>query len=106
MNLMEPIGIASIGGINYLIVEVDDFSRYTWVVFICEKLEVFANFKLSCIKLQNLKSESIGSIIGIRSDHAKEFENSLSLFMIIMVSNMSSLLLRLLNRMDLLRQQT
>ena len=46
---------------------MDDFSRYTWVLFLSQKNEV-----LFCNKVQNEKSFTITCI---RSDHGKEFEN-------------------------------
>ena len=49
-----------------------DFSRYTWVLFLAHKNDVFHEFSKLCRKIQNEK----GFIIScIRSDHGKEFEN-------------------------------
>lgn len=45
-------------------------------MFLREKLEAFANFKTLCTKLQSEKFGSIMTIIMIKSDHEKEFENS------------------------------
>lgn len=41
---------------------VGDFSRYTWVGFICEKLDTFIIFEILCHHLQPEKGEEIGNI--------------------------------------------
>ena len=50
---------------------VDDYSRYTWVLFLVHKDEAFKNFTSLFAKVQNL----IGlKIIRIRSDNGSEFK--------------------------------
>ncbi|GAA0142754.1 hypothetical protein LIER_03582 [Lithospermum erythrorhizon] len=73
MDLMGPIQVESIGGNKYVYVCVDDFSRYTWVEFIREKLDTFDVFKQLALQVEREKGVNI---ISIRSDHRKEFENS------------------------------
>ena len=51
---------------------VDDFSRYTWVLFLAHKNDVFHDFSKLCRKIQNEKGFTISCI---RSDHGREFEN-------------------------------
>ena len=51
---------------------VDDFSRYTWVLFLAHKNDVFHEFSKLCRKIQNEKGFTISCI---RSDHGREFEN-------------------------------
>ena len=51
---------------------VDDFSRYTWVEFLREKLKACEKLEVLCKRLQNKKGVPI---VKIRSDHGKEFEN-------------------------------
>ena len=51
---------------------MDDFSRYTWVLFLSQKNEVFYEYSKFCNKVQNEKGFVITCI---RSDHGKEFEN-------------------------------
>ena len=51
---------------------VDDFSRYTWVLFLSQKNEAFFEFSKFCNKVQN---EKVFTITCIRSDHEWEFEN-------------------------------
>ena len=51
---------------------VDDFSRYTWVLFLANKDDALDAFKVLHKKLQNEKGHGI---VCIRSDHGGEFEN-------------------------------
>ncbi len=53
-------------------VMVDDFSRYTWILFLREKSDAFEEFKNICIRLQMEKELSIKRIC---SDHGGKFEN-------------------------------
>ena len=73
VDLMRPIRIESLGGKRYIMVIVDDFSRYTWVEFLREKSEACEKLKILCKRLQNEKRVPI---VKIRSDHGKEFENA------------------------------
>ena len=57
---------------SYAYVIVDDFSRYTWVLFLSQKNEAFYEFSKSCNKVQN---ENGFAITCIRSDHRRKFEN-------------------------------
>ena len=45
IGLIGPTQIESIGGKKYIFVVVDDFSRFTWVNFIKEKLDIFLCFE-------------------------------------------------------------
>ena len=51
---------------------MDDFSRYTWVLFLAHKNDVFHEFSKLCRRIQNEKSFTIYCI---RSDYGREFEN-------------------------------
>ncbi|KAK2410100.1 putative mitochondrial protein [Trifolium repens] len=73
MDLMGPMQVESLGGKRYILVVVDDFSRYTWVNFIREKSDAFDVFKELCIQIQR---EKCSNVVRIRSDHGREFENS------------------------------
>ena len=70
VDLMGPTGIESLGGKRYIMVIVDDFSRYTWVDFLREKSEAYEKMEVLCKRLQNEKGVFI---VKIRSDHGKEF---------------------------------
>ena len=72
MDLFGHSRIPSLGGKSYAFVIVDDFSRYTWVLFLSQKNEAFYELSNFCNKVQNEKDFAITSI---RSDHMREFEN-------------------------------
>ncbi|CAM8956208.1 unnamed protein product [Rhodiola kirilowii] len=72
MDLCGPMRVQSRQGNRYVYVLVDDFSRYTWVIFIRSKDEVFDCFK-TWVKLAERKFSL--KVKSIRSDHGTEFEN-------------------------------
>ena len=72
MDLFGPSRTTSLGGKSYAFVIVDDFSRYTWVLFLAHKNDVFHEFSKLCRKIQNEKGFTISCI---RNDHGREFEN-------------------------------
>nr|GFB66699.1 retrovirus-related Pol polyprotein from transposon TNT 1-94 [Tanacetum cinerariifolium] len=74
MDLCGPMRIASINGKRYVLVIVDDYSRYTWVHFLRSKdeaLEVIINFlKRITVLLQS-------PVIIIKTDNSAEFKNQM-----------------------------
>ena len=70
---MGPTRTKSLGGKRYIMVVVDDFTRYTWVILLRSKSDVSEHIETLCTRLKNKKSLKIDQI---RSDHGKEFENS------------------------------
>jgi len=46
MDLFGLTRTASIGGKRYAFVIIDDFSRFTWVMFLIHKNEAFTNFEV------------------------------------------------------------
>ena len=72
IDLFGPSRYSSLNGKYYAFVIVDDYSRYTWVLFLANKDDTLDAFKVLCKKLQNEKGHDI---ICIRSDHRGEFEN-------------------------------
>ena len=56
----------------YALVIVDNFSRYTWTLFLAAKNDTFHAFKRLAKMLENEKSSKI---VSIRSDHGGEFQN-------------------------------
>ena len=61
------------GGKKYILVVVDDFTVYTWVVLLKDKAEAPEKMIHLCKKLQVKK----GTVIArIKSDHRREFENT------------------------------
>ena len=73
VDLIRPTRTESLGGKWYIMVIVDDFSRYTWVEFLRQKSEACEKMENLCKRLQNEKGVPI---VKIRSDHGKEFENA------------------------------
>ncbi|GJY09221.1 retrovirus-related pol polyprotein from transposon TNT 1-94 [Tanacetum coccineum] len=72
MDLFSPSAIRSYGGNLYILVIVDDYSRYTWTRFLKTKSEAFDQFKTFSRKIQN----QLGCpIVSIRTDHGREFDN-------------------------------
>ena len=73
VDLIGPTRTESLGGKRYIMVIVDDFSRYTWVEFLREKSEACEKLEILCKRLQNEKGVLI---VKIRSDRGKEFDNA------------------------------
>ncbi|WVZ93189.1 hypothetical protein U9M48_039191 [Paspalum notatum var. saurae] len=65
--------IASVSGKWYVLVIVDDFSRFSWVFFMEFKDEVFGFVRDLVLRLRN---ESHKAMRAIRSDNGVEFRNS------------------------------
>lgn len=74
MDLFGPSRTRSFGGNVYALVIVDDFSRYSWTLFLAQKSDAFKAFKKYAKQVQNEKSMKI---VSIRSDHGGEFQNAL-----------------------------
>ena len=55
LDLMGPIRIKSLGGKRYIMVVVDDFTRYTWVILLRSKSDAPKNIETLCTRLQNEK---------------------------------------------------
>lgn len=73
MDLFGPTTYMSIGGNKYEFVIVDDFTRFTWVFFLNDKIEVFNIFK-SFIKISENEFEL--RIKKVISDNGSEFKNT------------------------------
>ena len=66
MDLFGPSRIMSFGGNYDALVIVDDYSRYTWTLFLTHKRNVFHAFNKLAKIIQDKKNLKIASI---RSDH-------------------------------------
>ena len=55
MDLFGPIDVPSLRGSRYAFVVVDDYTRYTWVMFLIRKNEASNKFGKLCRKMQNEK---------------------------------------------------
>jgi hypothetical protein len=73
MDLMGTTRTTSLGGKRYILVIVDDFSRYTWAIPIRKKSDAFDTAQHLFKKIQ---VEQNCQIVRIRSYHGREFENS------------------------------
>ncbi|GJW69887.1 retrovirus-related pol polyprotein from transposon TNT 1-94 [Tanacetum coccineum] len=72
MDLCGPIRVASINGKKYILMIVDDYSRYTWVYFLRTKDEAPDTIIEFVNQVQrNLKVQ----ILTIRTDNGTEFKN-------------------------------
>ncbi|XP_024164226.1 uncharacterized protein LOC112171246 [Rosa chinensis] len=76
MDFVGPIQTRSLGGKKYMLVLVDDFSRFTWVKFLSEKSDAFDNFQSLCKMILNEQYSSNRCIVRLRTDHGTEFENA------------------------------
>ncbi|GJU85596.1 retrovirus-related pol polyprotein from transposon TNT 1-94 [Tanacetum coccineum] len=72
MDLCGPMRVASINGKKYILVIVDDYSRYTWTLFLCSKDETPEVLKDFLTMIQrNLQA----LVIFVRTDRGTEFLN-------------------------------
>jgi transposase InsO family protein len=74
---MDLVGIArvcSVGGKRYVLVIVDDYSRYAWVFFLADKVETFGFVRGLILRLKNERNGD--AIRAICSDNGTEFKNS------------------------------
>ena len=62
LDLIGPTRTESLGGKRYIMVVVDDFTRYTWVIPLRSKLNALEYIKDLCTRLQNEKSLKIDRI--------------------------------------------
>ncbi|GJU63830.1 retrovirus-related pol polyprotein from transposon TNT 1-94 [Tanacetum coccineum] len=72
MDLCGPLRVASINGKKYILVIVDDYSRYTWTLFLRSKDETPEVLKDFLTMIQwNLQAP----VISVRTDRGTEFLN-------------------------------
>ncbi|WVZ70762.1 hypothetical protein U9M48_019404 [Paspalum notatum var. saurae] len=73
MDTVGPARVASVSGKWYVLVVVDDFSRFSWVFFMESKDEAFGSVRDLVLSVRN---ESHKAMRAIRSDNGGEFRNS------------------------------
>jgi len=73
VDLCGPMKITSRGEKRCVLVVVDDSSRFTWTLFLASKDE---SFKKLVVFLKKTKKRVGHSLISLKFDHGKEFENS------------------------------
>jgi transposase InsO family protein len=74
MDLVGPTRVRPAGGKWYVLVVVDDYSRYAWVFFLEEKGETFGFVQDLVLRLRNERHGD--AIRAIRNDNGLEFKNS------------------------------
>ncbi|GJS87909.1 retrovirus-related pol polyprotein from transposon TNT 1-94 [Tanacetum coccineum] len=72
MDLCGPMRVASINGKRYILVIVDDYSRFTWVRFLRTKDEAYEAI-IKCIKSIQVRLNA--TIRNVRTDNGTEFVN-------------------------------
>jgi transposase InsO family protein len=73
MDTIGPSRVRSMGGKWYILVIIDDYSRYSWVFFLESKDEVFEHFWSLALRLNN---EHPSCLKSNRSDNGTEFRNA------------------------------
>jgi hypothetical protein len=73
MDTVDPSRVRSMGSKWYVLVIVDNYSRYSWVFFLESKDQVFKHFRLLALRLNN---EHLNCLKAIRSDNETEFRNA------------------------------
>jgi transposase InsO family protein len=73
MDTVGPSRVRSMGGKWYVLIIVDDYSRYSWVFFLESKDQVFEHFRLLALRLNN---EHPNCLKAIRSDNETDFRNA------------------------------
>lgn len=73
VDLCGPMRITSRGGMRYVFVIVDDYSHFTWTLFLALNDESFEKF---LVLLKKIEKRGGHSLVSLRFDHGNEFENS------------------------------
>jgi transposase InsO family protein len=73
MDTVGPSRVCSMGGKWYVLVIVDDYSRYSWVFFLQSKDDVFEHFQSLALRLNN---EHPNCLKAVHSDNGTEFRNA------------------------------
>jgi transposase InsO family protein len=73
MDIVGPSQVRSMRGKWYVLVVIDDYSRYSWIFFLESKDEVFEHFQSLALRLNN---EHLNCLKDIHSDNRTEFRNT------------------------------
>jgi hypothetical protein len=104
MDTIGPSRVHSMGGKWYVLVIIDDYSRYSWIFFLESKDEVFENFQSLALRLNN---EHPNYLKAIRNDNDTEFRNAFLMSFVLSMGLISSFPLRaFLNRMESWNERT
>jgi hypothetical protein len=72
IDLFDPTSYKNIGGNLYCLVIIDNYSRYTWTLFLGDKSETTEIFKTFARRAQR---EYNSPIVKFQSDNGSEFKN-------------------------------
>jgi transposase InsO family protein len=73
MDIVGPSWVRSMESKWYVLIIVDDYSRYSWVFFLESKDQVFEHFRLLALRLNN---EHPNCLKAIHSGNGTEFRNA------------------------------
>ena len=73
MDLFGPVNVMSMSKKRYALVIVDDYSKYTWILFLHSKDET-PEMVIDHVKLIEMDSKC--PVRAIRSDNGTEFKNA------------------------------
>jgi transposase InsO family protein len=73
MNIVSPSRVRFMSDKWYVLVIVDDYSRYSWFVFLKSKNELFEHFQSLVLRLNN---EHLNCLKVIHSDNETKFRNA------------------------------
>jgi transposase InsO family protein len=74
MDLVGTARVCAVSGKWYVLVIVDDYSRYAWVFFLADKGETFAFVRDLILRLKNERNGDV--VRAIRRNNGNEFQNS------------------------------
>jgi IS30 family transposase len=95
---LVPLGFTPWGGKWYVVVIVDDYSRYSWVFFLKSKDEAFDHFQSLALRMNN---EHPNCLKAIHNDNGTEFRNTTFNYFALSMALISSFLPRVyLNIME------
>jgi IS30 family transposase len=104
MDTVSPSQVCSMGDKWYVLVIVDDYSRYSWVFFLESRDKVCEYFQSLALRLNN---EHPNYLKAIHSDNGTEFRNaSLMSFILSMVLISNFLPCAFLNRIESWNERT
>jgi transposase InsO family protein len=72
MDNVGPSWVCSMSDKWYILVIIDDYSRYSWVFFLKSKNEVFEHFRSLALRLNN---EHLNCLKAIHIDNGTKFKN-------------------------------
>jgi transposase InsO family protein len=73
MDTVGPSRVCCIGSKWYVLVIIDEYSRYSWIFFLESKDDVFEHFQSLALRLNN---EHPNFLKAIRCDNETEFRNA------------------------------